>query len=71
MARRNDRNDWFGHSFGRDRRPHRAVESPEEVPPAQSHDEPPGSSGHHGASGTLNVNSPSDPADEPLDTESE
>ena len=26
--------------------------TPEEVPPAHSHDEPPGSSGHHGASGT-------------------
>jgi hypothetical protein len=28
--------------------------TPEEVPPAHSHDEPPGTSHHHGASGTLN-----------------
>ena len=28
--------------------------SPEEVPPAHSHDEPPGTSHHHGASGTVN-----------------
>ena len=27
---------------------------PEEVPPAHSHDEPPGTSHHHGKSGTLN-----------------
>ena len=27
--------------------------TPEEVPPAHSHDEPPGSSGHHGPSGTV------------------
>src|SRR4051812_4948933 len=27
---------------------------PEEIPPAHSHDEPPGTSHHHGASGTLN-----------------
>lgn len=27
---------------------------PEEVPPAHSHDEPPGSSHHHGKSGTVN-----------------
>jgi hypothetical protein len=27
---------------------------PEEVPPAHSHDEPPGASDHHGKSGTLN-----------------
>ena len=27
---------------------------PEEVPPAHSHDEPPGASHHHGKSGTLN-----------------
>jgi hypothetical protein len=27
---------------------------PEEVPPAHSHDEPPGASGHHGRSGTVN-----------------
>ena len=27
--------------------------SPEEVPPAKSHDEPPGMSGHHGRSGEL------------------
>ena len=26
--------------------------TPEEVPPAHSHDEPPGTSGHHGSSGT-------------------
>src|SRR4051812_43150380 len=26
--------------------------TPEEVPPAHSHDEPPGTSGHHGHSGT-------------------
>jgi hypothetical protein len=28
---------------------------PEEVPPAHSHDEPPGASHHHGKSGMLNV----------------
>ena len=28
--------------------------TPEEVPPAHSHDEPPGASHHHGKSGTLN-----------------
>jgi hypothetical protein len=28
--------------------------TPEEIPPAHSHDEPPGASHHHGASGTLN-----------------
>jgi hypothetical protein len=28
--------------------------APEEVPPAHSHDEPPGTSHHHGKSGTLN-----------------
>jgi hypothetical protein len=28
--------------------------TPHEVPPTQSHDEPPGASGHHGRSGTLN-----------------
>jgi hypothetical protein len=27
---------------------------PEEVPPAHSHDEPPGTSHHHGKSGTVN-----------------
>jgi hypothetical protein len=27
---------------------------PEEIPPAHSHDEPPGTSHHHGASGTVN-----------------
>jgi hypothetical protein len=27
---------------------------PDEVPPAHSHDEPPGASHHHGASGTIN-----------------
>jgi hypothetical protein len=27
---------------------------PEEIPPAHSHDEPPGTSHHHGAGGTLN-----------------
>src|SRR4051812_6543328 len=27
---------------------------PEEVPPAHSHDEPPGASHHHGRSGTIN-----------------
>jgi hypothetical protein len=27
-------------------------DTPEEVPPAHSHDEPPGASGHHGHSGT-------------------
>jgi hypothetical protein len=27
---------------------------PEEVPPAHSHDEPPGASHHHGAGGTVN-----------------
>ena len=29
------------------------AEMPEEVPPAHSHDEPPGTSGHHGAGGTV------------------
>jgi hypothetical protein len=29
------------------------AEVPEEVPPAHSHDEPPGTSGHHGRSGTV------------------
>jgi hypothetical protein len=29
--------------------------APHEVPPTQSHDEPPGASGHHGRSGTLNA----------------
>ena len=29
-------------------------QTPEEVPPAHSHDEPPGASHHHGASGQLN-----------------
>src|SRR4051812_10195368 len=29
------------------------AEMPEEVPDAHSHDEPPGTSGHHGASGTV------------------
>jgi hypothetical protein len=29
------------------------MEMPEEVPPAHSHDEPPGASGHHGAGGTI------------------
>ena len=28
------------------------TEAPEEVPPAHSHDEPPGASHHHGSSGT-------------------
>ena len=28
-------------------------DTPEEVPPAHSHDEPPGTSGHHGPGGTL------------------
>jgi hypothetical protein len=35
-------------------------EMPEELPPMQSHDEPPGSSGHHGKSGTLNPTPPND-----------
>jgi hypothetical protein len=29
--------------------------TPEEVPPAHSHDEPPGTSGHHGRSGTVDT----------------
>lgn len=29
--------------------------APEEVPPAHSHDEPPGTSHHHGKSGTVNA----------------
>jgi len=29
------------------------AEMPEEVPPAHSHDEPPGASGHHGPGGTV------------------
>ena len=29
--------------------------TPEEVPPAHSHDEPPGTSGHHGRSGTADT----------------
>jgi hypothetical protein len=32
--------------------------TPPEVPPAWSHDEPPGSSGHHGKSGTVDHNAP-------------
>jgi hypothetical protein len=28
-------------------------EQPEEIPPAHSHDEPPGTSGHHGPGGTV------------------
>jgi hypothetical protein len=32
--------------------------SPQEVPPAWSHDEPPGTSGHHGKSGTVDQNAP-------------
>jgi hypothetical protein len=36
------------------------VNAPEEVPPAHSHDEPPGSSHHHGRGGTINP----DPEDE-------
>lgn len=32
----------------------RLVAPPEEMPPTHSHDEPPGASHHHGASGTLN-----------------
>src|SRR5690242_18387527 len=31
---------------------------PEEVPPAHSHDEPPGTSGHHGHSGTVDTHPP-------------
>ena len=30
----------------------------EELPPAHSHDEPPGTSGHHGATGTVNPDDP-------------
>jgi len=29
------------------------AEAPQEVPPAHSHDEPPGTSGHHGPGGTV------------------
>jgi hypothetical protein len=32
--------------------------TPEEVPPAHSHDEPPGTSGHHGYSGTVDTHPP-------------
>jgi hypothetical protein len=32
--------------------------TPEEVPPAHSHDEPPGTSGHHGHSGTIDIHPP-------------
>ncbi len=32
--------------------------TPEEVPPAHSHDEPPGTSGHHGHSGTVDTHPP-------------
>jgi hypothetical protein len=32
--------------------------TPEEVPPAHSHDEPPGASGHHGHSGTIDPHAP-------------
>ena len=31
---------------------------PEDIPPTHSHDEPPGTSGHHGASGTKTVDEP-------------
>jgi hypothetical protein len=34
--------------------------TPEEVPPAHSHDEPPGASGHHGPGGTVVVPEPED-----------
>lgn len=33
-------------------------EAPQEVPPAHSHDEPPGASGHHGHGGTHDLNPP-------------
>jgi hypothetical protein len=36
---------------------------PEEVPPAHTHDEPPGESHHHGKSGTLNPEPGHGPAD--------
>jgi hypothetical protein len=36
---------------------------PEEVPPAHTHDEPPGASHHHGKSGTLNPEPGHGPAD--------
>jgi hypothetical protein len=36
-------------------------ELPEEVPPSHSHDEPPGSSGRHGISGTIDRNDPTAP----------
>jgi hypothetical protein len=39
------------------------AEVPEEVPPAHSHDEPPGTSGHHGPGGTLNPDEPRDVRD--------
>src|ERR1700744_1466859 len=32
--------------------------TPQEVPPAWSHDEPPGTSHHHGKSGTVDHNAP-------------
>src|SRR5437879_2730405 len=32
--------------------------APREVPPAHSHDEPPGTSGHHGPGGTRDLNPP-------------
>ena len=32
--------------------------TPEELPPAHSHDEPPGTSGHHSASGTIDTHEP-------------
>lgn len=37
---------------------------PAELPPAHSHDEPPGTSGHHGPAGLINPD-PDQPADRP------
>jgi hypothetical protein len=37
------------------------TEAPEEMPPAHSHDEPPGRSHHHGASGTIDQSDPTAP----------
>lgn len=36
------------------------MELPEELPPTHAHDEPPGTSGHHGDSGLINPDEPAD-----------
>lgn len=39
------------------------MELPREVPPAHAHDEPPGTSGHHGRTGLMNPDTPRDVRD--------